>query len=126
MQERRLFPRYSFASPALIRGGTGGAYEAQATEISLGGISLVLQRKAVVALGQGGLLLGVGDWLKLTLGAEGGMDQGQLQLSVTVRGVRRLSRDRYLVAMTFDQPTEGQLALIAERVERARARHLKV
>lgn len=124
MQERRLFPRYSFATPLRVWGGVGDPFDGQSTEISLGGIGFVLHRSAVVALAQGGAILTIGDRLQVSLDAApaGG---GGLRLPGSVRGVRRLSHDDYQVALTFDEVSPSQRGMLAALVEHARAVHLR-
>ena len=124
MQERRLFPRYSFAATLQVWGGAGDPFEGQTTEISLGGIGFVLNRSAVVALAQGGAILTIGDRLQVSLDAApaGG---GGLRLPGTVRSVRRLSHDDYQVALSFDGVSPSQQGMLGALVEHARVMHLR-
>lgn len=124
MQERRLCPRYFFATRLQVWGGSGDPLQAHTTEISLGGIGFVMQHSAVVALAQGGAILTIGDRLQIALdaGAAGG---GGLRLPGSVRGVRRVSRDEYRVAVTFDEVTPSQELVLTALVEHARETHLR-
>jgi hypothetical protein len=120
MRERRLFPRYAFAYPVWIRGGEGGPFKTETSEVSLGGVGVQLHRAAVVALAQGGSILTPGDCLDVALSPvmQGG---DPLWLKGRALHVRRLSLDRYMVGIAFEGATEEEEAALADVVAQAGA-----
>ena len=121
MQDRRLFPRYSFSSPVELRSRQGERLDAQTSEISSVGIGLLMTRTAVVALAQGGSILTIGDEFELIVaGAADPYFGDSLRMDCRVGHVRRLSKDQYLVGARYADPSPAQEAEIAALVERAR------
>ncbi|MGB5614483.1 MAG: PilZ domain-containing protein [Sedimenticolaceae bacterium] len=121
MQDRRLFPRYSFSSPVELRSRQGGHFDAQTSEISSVGIGLLMARTTVVALAQGGPTLTTGDQFELIVaGAADPYFGDSLRVGCRVGHVRRLSKEQYLVGALYADPSPAQEAEIAALVERAR------
>ncbi|WP_078120073.1 PilZ domain-containing protein [Thiosocius teredinicola] len=113
MQERRLFPRYSYEQPMQLVGLDGELFDAESSDISVNGIVLQTTRHAVVGLAQGGAILTAGDRVKLRLYPETANNGNGILLEGRARHVRRLSQDRYLVGVWFDRQTdEGSSGLV--------------
>lgn len=117
MQERRLFPRYSYEQPIQLVGLSGELFNAESSDISINGIVLQTSRHAVVGLAQGGAVLTAGDRVRLRLFPETANGGSGIFLEGRARHVRRLSQDRYLVGVWFDWHAEDGKAGLTELVE---------
>lgn len=123
MQDRRLYPRYTFTRPVELRSPAGEAFAGESCDISVAGVGLLVARSAVLALAQGGSILTTGDELRLMLMAAGdALSAISLGLDCRVKHVRRLSQEQYMVSALFaDLSPEQEAALIA-LVERIAAK----
>ncbi|MCG6965732.1 MAG: PilZ domain-containing protein [Chromatiaceae bacterium] len=123
MQERRLFLRYPWERPVVLRSPGGQSWDAVSTDISVAGIGLRLTRETVTALAQGGTILSPGDhMLVLVPAAVSGTARG-LNLQCRVKEVRRQSLDQYVAGAWFENvetDTEAVLARLVEAARRAR------
>ena len=123
MQDRRLFPRYSYNSPVELRSRQGARFDAQSWEVSSVGIGLLMERSTVAALAQGGSILSTGDQFELIMvGAADPYFGDSLRVDCRVRHVRRLSQEQYLIGAWFVDPSPAQEAEIVALLERARPR----
>ena len=126
MEERRLYPRYGFTWPVTLHGPRDYRVEVEACEISLSGLGLMMDRSTVLGLAQGGTLLTPGDRLRANLpGVPSGGSGDAAGVTCRVVHVRRISYDRYVVALVFVAPDPAQKGAIAALVEQARETRLK-
>lgn len=120
MEERRLFPRFTFARPVELRSPDGAGFGAESNEISAAGVGMLVSRDAVVSLAQGGSLLTPGDPLDVSInGAEDDLELPGVHCRV--KHVRRLSQDRYLVSVWFAELDSAQKRVVDRLIEQARA-----
>ena len=117
MQERRLYPRFPWAHSVRLRGARVEQFQAMSSDISVGGIGLELTRESVVALAQGGHILGPGDHLRVVLPADVAGGRGELDLRCRVRGVRRVSQEKYVAGTWFEQLDPGSEDVIDGLIE---------
>lgn len=121
MQERRLFPRYPLSRSVLLQNGNGDRFAATSSDISEGGIGLLIDRATAVALAQGGAVLTVGDRFDLVFaGPDDDLELAGLLLDCRVRYIRRLSMDRYCVGAMFEDVDAPRAALVRREMDRAR------
>lgn len=120
MEERRLYPRYSFDHGIELISAEGAQFDARMTELSAIGVGMTVSRDAVVGLAQGGSILTPGDLLEVSLPEPRGPDGRWLsRLNCRVKQVRRLSLDRYLVSVWFESISEGQQTAVSRLLDQA-------
>jgi hypothetical protein len=120
MEERRLFPRFSFEHDIELSNTDGSVAGGRTCELSAVGVGMFVSRDGVVALAQGGALLTPGDVLVATLPEPRGPDGRWLtRVTCRVKQVRRVSVDRYVVSAWFEDTSDAQQLAIARLLEQA-------
>jgi hypothetical protein len=106
MLARRLMPRFPCRWPVEVQGPRGERFFAQASEISGGGIGIVVDHVAAVHLAPGGSLLSpAAPIVAVLVHPSGKEDPGSdLRLDGQVRHIRRLSQQQYLIGVHFVDP----------------------
>jgi hypothetical protein len=96
-------PRFPCRWPVEVEGPHGERFFAQASEISGGGIGIVVDHVAAVHLAPGGSILSpAAPVVRLLLHPSGTEDAGSdVRLEGRVRHVRRLSQQQYLIGVHF-------------------------
>jgi hypothetical protein len=121
MEERRLYPRFSFEHDVELTNADGAMTGARTNELSVVGVGMIVPRDGVVALAQGGALLTPGDPLLATLPEPRGPEGRWLtRVACRVKQVRRVSVDRYVVVACFEDTSEAQQTAIARLLEQAK------
>ena len=121
MQERRMYPRFTYTQTVELRGPNGIQFDVESCDISVAGLGMFMGHHIVVALAQGGSILTPGDRLQVLLpGTLNPSLEGGLTLECQVRHVRRLSREQYQVGVRFLGPTPGQTAGLEALVQSAK------
>lgn len=121
MEERRLFPRYTFEHDVELSNADGAVVGARTSELSAVGVGMLVSRDGVVALAQGGSLLTPGDPLVAMLPEPRGPDGRWLtRVACRVKQVRRISVDKYVVSAWFEDASDVQQGAIARLLEQAR------
>jgi hypothetical protein len=120
MEERRLYPRYSFDHGIELVSAEGAQFDARINELSAVGVGMTVSRKAAVGLAQGGSILTPGDLLRVSLPEPRGPDGHFLSdLNCRVKQVRRLSLDRYLVSVWFEGLSDRQQTAVSRLLDQA-------
>ena len=121
MQERRMYPRFTYTQTVELRGPSGMQFDVESCDISVAGLGMFMRHDIVVALAQGGSILTPGDRLQVLLpGTLNPSLEGGLTLECQVKHVRRLSREQYQVGVRFLDPTPGQTAGLESLVQSAK------
>ena len=121
MQERRMYPRFTFTQTVELRGPNGSRFDAESCDISVAGLGMFMRHGVVIALAQGGSILTPGDRLQVLLsGTLNPSLEGGLKLECQVKHVRRLSRYQYQVGVRFLDPTPGQTTGLEALVQSAK------
>lgn len=121
MKDRRHFRRFALSRPVGLVGADGQRAEAVTSEISLAGAGLLLDRRAVVALAQGGSILTAGDRVQLRLPLPAtGPRLDAFVIDGQVRLVRRLSQAQYVAVVLFTDGDDASRSALSALVDEAR------
>lgn len=105
MSEQRLSPRFVCRWPVEIIGPEERRFHAQAADISVTGMAMLVDRLAAAALApSGGVLNPQVPPVSVAVQAPGHVEVGQLRFEGRVRHVRRLSQEQYLIGIRFTDP----------------------
>lgn len=120
MEERRLHPRFSFEQDVELRANGGASYPASTRDLSAAGLAMLVSRDTVNGLARSDHILSTGDPLEIVLPSAAGVELGApLQVHCRVKQVRRLSLERYVLSVWFDDGSASVNGILAQVVERA-------
>jgi hypothetical protein len=98
-------PRFPCRLRVEVQDPRGERFLAQASEISGGGIGLLVDQAVAVHLAPGGSVLSpAAPVVRLLLHPSGKEDGNDLWLKGRVRHIRRLSQQQYLIGVHFEDP----------------------
>ena len=105
MSEQRLSPRFVCRWPVEIVGPEERRFHAQAADISVTGMAMLVDRVAAACLApSGGVLSPRVPPVSVAVQAPGQVEVGQLRFEGRVRHIRRLSQEQYLIGIRFTDP----------------------
>jgi len=120
MSEQRLSPRFFCRWPVEIVGPEERRFRAQAADISLTGMAMLVDRGAAASLApSGGLLNPRVPPVSVAVQAPGHAGVGKLHFEGRVRHVRRLSQEQYLIGIKFTDPDASLQLELQALVEQA-------
>lgn len=120
MSEQRLAPRFFCRWPVEVVGPEDRRFHAQAADISVTGIAMLVDRAAAACLApSGGLLSPRVPPVSIAVQAPGNPGVGSRRLKGRVRHIRRLSQEQYLVGIKFIEPDASHGVEIKALVEQA-------
>jgi hypothetical protein len=122
MHERRLYPRFPWARSVQLRSARGQRFAARSLDLSVAGIGLEMGREGVLGLAQSGSILCPGDRLEVVLPSAVLAAQGDLDLQCRVKEVRRISLEKYIVGIWFEELDHASQAALEKLVDDARQR----
>jgi hypothetical protein len=91
-------------------------------DLSVAGIGLEMGREGVLGLAQSGSILCPGDRLEVVLPSAVLAAQGDLDLQCRVKEVRRISLEKYIVGIWFEELDYASQAALEKLVDDARQR----
>lgn len=120
MSEQRLSPRFVCRWPVEIVGPEGRRFRAQAADISVTGMAMLVDRIAATVLApSGGLLNPRVPPVSVAVHAPGHVEVGRLRFEGRVRHIRRLSQEQYLLGIKFTDPDASIRLELQALVEQA-------
>lgn len=120
MSEQRLSPRCVCRWPVEIVGPEDRRFHAQAADISVTGMAMLVDRVAAAFLTpSGGVLNPRVPPVSVAVQAPGHVDVGKLRFEGRVRHIRRLSQEQYLVGIKFTDPDASLRLELQALVEQA-------
>lgn len=120
MSEQRLAPRFFCRWPVEVVGPQERRFHAQAADISVKGIAMLVDRAAAACLApSGGVLSPRVPPVSIVVQAPGQPGVGSPRLEGRVRHIRRLSQEQYLIGIKFSEPDACHLLEIRTLVEQA-------
>jgi c-di-GMP-binding flagellar brake protein YcgR len=123
MSELRLSPRFFCRWPVEIVGPEDRRFQAQAADISVTGMAMLVDRVAAAFLAPtGGVLSPRVPPVSVAVQAPGHAEVGKLRFEGRVRHIRRLSQEQYLIGIKFTDPDasfQHELRALVEQAMRS-------
>ncbi|TVP83331.1 PilZ domain-containing protein [Thioalkalivibrio sp.] len=120
MSEQRLSPRFACRWPVEIVGPEERRFRAQAADISLTGMAMLVDRGVAAFLAPSGGMLNPGvPPVSVAVQAPEYAEVGKLRFEGRVRHIRRLSQEQYLIGIRFTDPDASLQLELQALVEQA-------